>query len=333
MKVIMIGNGFSIDIIDKLGKSEEINLINLFSHGADVPWPSSLEKGFLSYKRCKSLWTLGARTTSSNEECINLIEDIITCINVYNFAKQKKASQFSNDDNIYIKAYGELTTYLRYLFIYYNNKISDNELKKLNHPIIDLINKSISEDEEVVIVNYNYDILLERLLDVNKIQYSVVGFDTTPEKVKLIKPHGSISFSFNIKVNGPFSIRHSEVDSISQNIDSFELKYNLENDYPIVNAIIPPAGDSNRSELGWLKVLKENTTELMNKVTSNDSLIIIGISYWHVDRAEIDSILTKLDPKMNVISVNPKPTTCYDAVLTSLFDNYVHFKDIKLLEA
>lgn len=35
--LIILGNGFSIDLMRIIGKSDEINLGNLFACGADVP--------------------------------------------------------------------------------------------------------------------------------------------------------------------------------------------------------------------------------------------------------------------------------------------------------
>lgn len=58
---ILLGNGFSIDMMKTIGKSDEINLNNLFACGADVPWPETEMPGFLSFQNCPNLWTLGAR--------------------------------------------------------------------------------------------------------------------------------------------------------------------------------------------------------------------------------------------------------------------------------
>ena len=50
------------------------------------------------------------------------------------------------------------------------------------------------------------------------------------------KPHGSISFSFKIKIQeySPYNIRDLIVESISQNSADFEIKYDLQEDYPIL---------------------------------------------------------------------------------------------------
>lgn len=46
---IMLGNGFSIDLMNQLKMSDKINLSNLFAAGSDVPWPATDSPGFLSF--------------------------------------------------------------------------------------------------------------------------------------------------------------------------------------------------------------------------------------------------------------------------------------------
>ena len=43
---IVLGNGFSIDLVQKMGKNEEIDLVNLFSKGEHVLYPPN-NRGFL----------------------------------------------------------------------------------------------------------------------------------------------------------------------------------------------------------------------------------------------------------------------------------------------
>ncbi|WP_288133775.1 hypothetical protein [Flavobacterium sp.] len=65
---ILLGNGFTIDLIDFFAKKKEIeiNVKNLFSNGELVPWPGNDKPGFLSYRYCPNLWTLGARPNMSD---------------------------------------------------------------------------------------------------------------------------------------------------------------------------------------------------------------------------------------------------------------------------
>ena len=327
-KYIILGNGFSIDLIQKLNKTDDINLSNLFAFGDRVCFPKTSEKGFLSAKYCPNLWSLGANSTNDNELSTQIINNIITCANVYNLA-QKPAIGSELESNIYLKAYFELSSYLRYLFIYYNSFVSDEELKKTSQrlPLLSYIKSSIEAGDQINIITYNYDIWLERLLQLNDLDFSVNGFDNCKKRIDIYKPHGSISFSFRTKVNdsAPYKIKIA-TDDIAQEIRDFDVVYNFENDYPIVNSLIPPAGDSTRFPYGWIGKIRENLSCCIKESKSDDELIIIGISYWHVDRSEIDYILININSNIDLKYVNPYPPADFNAVLSSLFKNYIHYK-------
>lgn len=71
--LIILGNGFSIDLMKSIGKADEINLGNLFACGADVPWPETNTSSFLSFQNCPNLWTLGARPYLDKDKALNII--------------------------------------------------------------------------------------------------------------------------------------------------------------------------------------------------------------------------------------------------------------------
>jgi len=56
-------------------------------------------------------------------------------------------------------------------------------------------------------------------------------------------------------------------------------------------------------------------------------LIIYGVSYGHVDRNEIDKILTTLPYKIDVKNINPYPSETFEIVIGSIFENYSQYKD------
>ncbi|CAL7914345.1 hypothetical protein [Fusobacterium necrophorum] len=315
-------------MIQKLNKTDNINLSNLFVFGDQVCFPKTKEKGFLSAKYCPNLWALGANSTNNNKLSTQIVNNIITCANVYNLS-QKSTINSDSENNIYLKAYFELSSYLRYLFIYYNSFISDEELKEVSAklPLILYIKSSIDAGEQVNIITYNYDIWLERLLQLNDLDFSINGFETSKKLIDIYKPHGSISFSFKTKVNdsAPYKIKIA-TDDIAQETKDFDVVYNFENDYPIVNSLIPPSGDSNRFPYGWIGKIRENLSSCIKASKSGDELIIIGISYWHVDRNEIDDILININPNIDLKYVNPYPPADFNAVLSSLFKNYIHYK-------
>lgn len=333
---ILLGNGFSIDLIKKLGYEAIINLYNLFSCGNCVPWPVNNEPGFLSYKHCPNLWNLGARSHMNAADSIALIEDIITCANIASNVPITR--NIYREDNIYINAYKELTSYLKHLFIYYDSKVNDNDLSKLsNWGWIKFFNKVNNDPnyEKVFIVSYNYDIWLERLLLLHKIGFNVCKFEKKySKKFQIIKPHGSISFTYRSKLdqisfNIPYKKDLMEISDGKPR--DFKVQYSNLNENYLINPIIPPAGDSGRYNLGWAKDLRMLAKTEASKLISDDEIIICGLSYWHVDRVEIDEILTSLNPLINVKLINPNPPRALNAVLSSLFKNYLCYTNSDIL--
>ena len=331
---IILGNGFSINLVKQLGLEEEIDLQNLFSKGDEVQWPGEERGGFLSKKHCSNLWTLGARTTMDKAQANQFIIDLITCYNVYNMAQTVTPSFGTSKSNIYKEAHNELATYLKHLFMHYNSKISDTQLRSLPQtPIIDLIQNEKAIGSNIVIIYYNYDIFLERLLKIKRIPYGVYGF-TRPlgDKVKILKPHGSISF-ISKKLNPigkKFDIKDT-FDSLEMPIGSLKLDYSLKEDRSLINAIIPPAGDANRLVSGWAKYIRTKLRHEIKNSSPEDELIIYGLSYDYVDRIEIDEILTNINSEINVEYINPYPSRTLEMVLGSIFKNYVHLKSENLL--
>jgi hypothetical protein len=326
---ILLGNGFTIDLINHLKNKIDcgINVSNLFSNGELVPWPGNDKPGFLSYRYCPNLWILGARPNMSNDDAINLIEDIITCANILH--KNNKKSQ-----NIYIKAYKELGTYLQALFVYYNKQININTVDFSDWPWFKFLNDlyNSSEVEKIHIVTLNYDIWLERVFKKNNIHFDIASIDENDNKIKIYKPHGSISFSHRVKKEKEaFEIRY-DTDSNDGEISEFSIEYDNINALNSVNAIIPPAGDSSRLDFKWAKEIRDNAKEVAKSLNKNDELIICGLSYWHVDRLEIDSILTSINPEIEEVKViNPYTPKVFNAIITTLFDKVIFYNNSKPL--
>ena len=329
---ILLGNGFTIDLIkylsEKKNKAIDVNVANLFANGELVPWPGNDKPGFLSYRYCPNLWTLGARPNMSNEDAINLIEDIITCANILH--KNNKKSE-----NIYIKAYKELVTYLQALFVYYNKQININTEDISEWSWYQFLNKIYNSEEvdKIHIITFNYDIWLERIFKKHNIDFSVSNIDEEANNKKIIiyKPHGSISFSHKVKrEKEAFDIRY---DSDSNDGEIIDFKINYENDsLNLINAIIPPAGDSSRLDFKWAKEIRDKAKLIASELTKEDELLICGLSYWHVDRLEIDSLLTNINPNIEEIKViNPFTPKVFNAIITTLFDKVIFYSNSKPL--
>ncbi|RKQ21593.1 hypothetical protein D3797_017530 [Bacillus subtilis] len=336
---ILLGNGFTIDFLRHLNINEDtINVSNLFSHGDRVPYPMDKEPGFLSFKRCPHLWSLGARPYMNDSAAIALIEDIITCANI---ASSAKARHLSSE---YIRAYQELTSYLKYLFVYFNDKISDHKISEelQGWGWLELLKKlSTSENcRKITIVTLNYDIWLERILINHNINFEVAGFvngvynNQSPAKIKIIKPHGSISFAFKESIEpARFQISTSSRDLTNGKLADYRIINEDLNNIYMVNALIPPAGDSGRLTTtdNWAAELRKLAIESARELKYSDEVLISGISYWHVDRLEIDDILTNIHSDVNVKLINPYPSSTLSAVLTSLFEKNVIYRSSSIL--
>lgn len=293
---IILGNGFTIDFLQYYSKvdssiNEKIDVCNLFRLGDKISTPWEEKPGFLSFKNCPALWTLGARPYNTKEESNALIEEIITCANMFfdfvNEPEQKtKRLELtnSNKDKIYLRAYSELNMYLRHLFSSYNTMITDKQLEKfLNGNTswgwIDFF-KAIekSEYDKITFVTYNYDIWLERILKILKIPFRINGFDKScDEKVEIIKPHGSISFVPKGDISAVYSVNYN-LDFEGVPIEQLEIQYDNLTRYP-KGAIIPPAGDSMRlgTTAPWSQKLRNEAKNIATSIEENDEIVLCGI--------------------------------------------------------
>lgn len=213
---VILGNGFTIDFLQHFTQVNrdilnKIDVANLFRFGDIITPPWNKLPGMLSYKNTPNLWKLGARSSISAEESNALIEEILTCANMFfdfvNDDEQKnKRLEMVNNADLYLLAYSELLVYLRQLFSYYNDLITDQQLKKF------IKNSSwgwikffqrLSGYSNITFVTYNYDIWLERILKILDIPFDIYGFSRKQENskskmqennnIEIIKPHGSIS--------------------------------------------------------------------------------------------------------------------------------------------
>lgn len=334
---IVLGNGFSIDFLNHISKSKPdvwngIDVSNLFSQGAKIKWPSNKNPGFLSKKYTPELWELGARPYLSMIKSMEIIEKIVTSVNVYALT----GSNDINSDQKYLRAYKELTSYLKYLFIDYNNKIADIPADITNWSWASYFSElnNSTDITEVVIITYNYDIWLERVLEKLKIEFELPPMTKASDncKFRIFKPHGSISFKYKDDLPiSSFNINYTDLKSDCSAIDIKVLYDNLYTHNPII-FLIPPAGDVNRTKDGWNVSLRQIYEPKIKELKKDDVMVISGISYWHVDRAEIDSILIAPSNNIDLVNINPSMDQYFESVINSLFKNYIHFDGSDILK-
>lgn len=343
---LVLGNGFSIDLIQNASLDKDIDVMSLFSKGAELPWPGNDEAGFLSFKNCPNLWNLGARPNMEKQASIDLLENIITCVNVHALNNNVSVPDGSDKPNdIYIYAYHELTSYLRALFSYYNQVVPDGELslKLKEWPWLAFL-KHVSNSKEyksISIITYNYDIWLERVLIENDISFEVSQLDNgrylnksnDEPKITIIKPHGSISFYHNNQSEAEYAVGYNRSIPGDAAVKDFKVNYKIPLSKCLINALIPPAGDTERMKQSWSGQIRTAAKDVAHKLTSDDELMVCGISYWHVDRSEVDELITQCSREVNVYMFNPYPNQAMNAVFTSLFKKYVYYVDSKVLKS
>jgi len=330
--LLVLGNGFSLDLLKHLDMHNDIPLTNLFEYGDKLLWPAEGNKGFISFRNTPNLWLLGVRPSNSAEKNNQIIENVITCANAF-YLKDPASRGFGSSDkrSIYINAYRELVVYLKYLFVSFDREvpINDGELDEWAWAKLFKELASNQNIEKVEIITFNYDVWLERVLEVLDINFNIsVITNDSHEKFTITKPHGSISFVHKSKLErSAFSINYTS-DYLDGAPGDFNIKMDeLDLNTPII-AIIPPAGDSARFNTSWSGSLKKEAEEKASSLQSGDQVILCGLSYWHVDRREIDDLLMKVSDKVDFSYINPEPPVTFDAVLTSLFRQYEHYTSI-----
>ena len=281
---------------------------------------------------------LGARPGNTAAESTALIEEIITCANMFfDFVnepgqKEKRLEMASQgDDRLYLRAYSELIVYLRHLFSCYDSHISEEDL----HQFIEQEHgwgwldffRNISDKcyDKITVITYNYDIWLERILNALEVPYFVSEFDIEMDgAVEIIKPHGSISFVPSDSKVRTYGINYN-LDFEGLSLDQLTIQYHDLKKYD-KGAIIPPAGDSSRlgTTVPWSNALKKKATKIAKQIGSTDDVVLCGISYWHVDRREVDELLINLNQDVDLTFINPYPPRDLNAVLISIFKKYIH---------
>lgn len=284
------------------------------------------------------MWTLGARPNNNVAESNALIEEIISCANMFfdfindSDQKAKRLNMLDTSENrIYLRAYCELIAYLRQLFSWYDSLIDDASLQEFVTTYSDwgwlsfLKNLDLHKYDKIIFVSYNYDIWLERILKCLGLKHSVYGFgDDSNDVIEIIKPHGSISFVPRNNIDR-YEINYN-IDVDGTRIEDLVLAYTALTKYS-AGAIIPPAGDSARLQAtsSWADILRTEAIKKVKELSNEKESIVImcGISYWYVDRREIDELLINLNHDTEFTFINPDPPRDLNAVLVSIFSNYI----------
>lgn len=165
----------------------------------------------------------------------------------------------------------------------------------------------------VCAISLNYDLILERVLKNTNTSFFRSGTTENRNGIPILKPHGSIDF----EAPNPEMIVNF-VDITKDQLYKYRLQYlsTLRNDFGFLQVlndqdllfprfeadIIPPSMFNFQLNLRWVK---QQHIDFLTISSSIENFIIIGSSYWDVDRPEIDFYLENL-PKNVTIYIGTK---------------------------
>ena len=330
MKVFIIGNGYSINLVKILEQynyieKDAINLKNLFSMADRIP-DRNTGNGYFCKYNFPNLWQLGVRSTIDSESASKIISNITSSYILYLNRCISRNSEVDKS-HICVRTYFELNKYLKSLILYYDKLIYEAITKLIAKKSTDeivqlfpLINEIGVED---LVISYNYDIWLERLLTSCHNKYSYAGITSNNHaNIKIYKPHGSVNFDL---------CNHIEDESNIYDVSTDNLKIiDLENNHlPSVfnySLIIPPSGFIIGQSNSWVAKIREGLTSSLQQ-SCPSKVVFYGLSYDIVDRDEINEIICQLDiTSTEIVYVNPKPSSNLDYILSQHFEHYYHKK-------
>jgi hypothetical protein len=164
-------------------------------------------------------------------------------------------------------------------------------------------------------ISFNYNLVLENALKCSNISFSRIGTDEIPSGVSIYKPHGSIDFDLSW-ISIPIESRwtSSIIKGNDGGIVTVIPKENFH--HPRVQAdIVPPSVHNINLNLRGVNGLFSNFTE---QASFLDKFLIVGSSYWEVDRPEINFFLERLPKKAIVYIMNPEPNEALIEKIESL---------------
>ncbi|MEF2096425.1 hypothetical protein V3595_17315 [Bacillus sp. CFBP9009] len=152
-------------------------------------------------------------------------------------------------------------------------------------------------------ISFNYDLLLENAFSLAGADFFRVGTNEFYKRIPLIKPHGSIDFdlpSNMIHTDNPWGVSATLNDAQMVHIvpKSKWLTPRIEAD------IISPSLHNIQMHLSWVRRMFEMYSKVVKEL---DTFVIVGCSYWDVDRFEIDYFLSLLSKRTKVYIADPFP--------------------------
>ncbi|MDR7246325.1 hypothetical protein [Priestia megaterium] len=269
---LLVGNGFSFDLVQSFGLDSSFPL--QYFKNEEIKYNSFLHR----------LPGVQSELFQQLEE-VNDFESIEKFLNSEDYNDQKDC---------------ELRRFLSLAYSHFQIKVEQNNLSQWKW------SKWLQKNKKALnfAISFNYDVILEKVLKLSGIKYYRTGSTEITKGVPVFKPHGSLDFDL-YNYSCPVELRWNIITSLN---DTGLVQVVPKKEWPDVRFqadIIPPSKENYQKDLLWVNMGKD---QYLSHVTELDSLVIVGSSYWDVDRPEIDFFLENLSPDAKVYIMNPNPS-------------------------
>jgi hypothetical protein len=160
-----------------------------------------------------------------------------------------------------------------------------------------------------IVVSYNWDLIVERLLTATGIAFYRTGMGLMPKGIPLVKPHSSIdSGPVGFEVCGPGVFANNDWPQRFLAPEEM-LKLRVE------RSLVLPGEPSALEDLQWVKPGLDQFGTVGRGLTD---LVIIGMSYSLPDRPGLNAIIDPLPATTSIILADPSPNQEWIAHLRGL---------------
>ena len=165
--------------------------------------------------------------------------------------------------------------------------------------------KSIQE-RLLGVVSYNYDLNVETVLEATGVRMRHLAVKGSIGTIPLAKPHGSIDYIPAHNIIGGMLPKYPLQVYMEANDYTVERKNRESLIAPRFAAdIVIPTEKSQYTQFQWVLPCRRWITTEGKRAKI---LLLLGLSYWPVDRIEINEIIDSVLPEATIIVANPHPS-------------------------
>ncbi|MBU9713214.1 SIR2 family protein [Evansella tamaricis] len=151
-------------------------------------------------------------------------------------------------------------------------------------------------------ISFNYDLLFENALQMANIPFFRTGSSDKKVGIPISKPHGSIDF--DVLPSGLLTWHYAPARSHWNHNHVYTIPKQSWLHPRYEADIIPPHKENDQRVFQWVK---EGIQAFLDYVYRLDHFVIIGLSYNEADRQEVNQYLEHLRPRTKVYVIDPKP--------------------------